>query len=78
MRAAALLVGRVNVESTFLFPVVIVEALLLNLVIVVHVMAIGLNVFPQGGRIGVPLRATWHFAAIGLVHGMCSGMLESV
>jgi len=78
MRAAALLVGRVDVESTFLFPVVILEALLLNLVVVVHVMAIGFNVLPQGGRIGVPLRATWHLAAIGLVHGVRPGMLESV
>lgn len=81
LRAAALLVRRVGVGQSHLLPVhvtVVVEALLLDLVVVVDVMAVGLDVLPQGRRVGVPLWAARHFAAIGLVYGVGSGVLEPV
>lgn len=78
MRTATLFIGRINVEPGFLLNVAVVETLLLNLVVVVYIMAISFDMLSQGRRIGVPLRAARHFAAVRLVHGMGSGVLKPV
>jgi len=78
MRAATLLIWRVHVEPGFLLNVAVVETLLLNFVVIIYVMTISFDVFSQGRRIGVPLRASRHLAAVRLVHGMGPGVLEPV
>lgn len=44
----------------------------------VRVMLVSFNMFPQAARVGVPFRATRHFALIRLFHRMGSGVLKPI
>lgn len=75
---AAALLRRYLEPSFLLAAVVVVEALLLNFVVVVNIVTIRLDVLSQGRRIGVTLRAAGHLAAVRLVDGVRSRVFETI